>query len=72
MISPIRRKAEQLDTEARLPQDNWLARRTEAIQGHQQSVANGVQALRDIGSIIIGGNISTDLQTNPLQNPQTP
>lgn len=61
MTSPLRRKAEQLAAEASLPQDNWLARRLKSIQDHEQSVNTGMRVLRDIGSIILNGRISTNL-----------
>jgi len=68
MSSPIRRKAEQIAADAALPQDNWLARRIETIRGHETSVSNGIWALRDIGSLILAGRISTDLliENGPL------
>lgn len=61
MTYPVRRKAQQLAAEACLPEDDWHARRLETIKNHEESVKNSMQALRSMGSVILAGQISTDL-----------
>ena len=61
MTSPMRRKAQELVDEAKLPADNWLAGRTETMESHAPSVDNVINALRDMGALILDKRVSTDL-----------
>jgi hypothetical protein len=61
MNSPLRRKAQKLAHDEKLPTDNWLMRRAETMKSHAPSVNAVIGALRDMGALILDKRISTDL-----------
>lgn len=53
--------ASQLDHEARLPADNWLARRMQTASSHTESIAAIAKTIRQMGDAVLNNRISTDL-----------
>ena len=71
MTSPFERKRQQLADEAKLPADNWLARRVANVDAHQPSIRTVAETLRDMGRLFLDRRVSTNLRPevhNDMQN----
>ena len=60
--------AERLDTEAKLPDDNWLGKRIDAIKSHEPSIQAALETIDNLGHILLEGRVSTDLRVHGTNN----
>ena len=62
MTSPFQMAAERLDKESKLPDDDWLNRRVDAIKSHEPNIRAALETIDNLGHILLEGRASTDLR----------
>lgn len=61
MTSPLDEASARLNYEGKLPADNWLMRRTQGIEVHQESMLATMRAIVTMGERVLQDRVSTDL-----------
>lgn len=68
MSSPFEKTAADLNREAALPDDNWLARRLDAIKSHEPNIETITNTIDKMGHVLLEGRVSTDLRIHTVHN----
>ena len=68
MSSPFEKTAADLNHEAALPVDNWLARRFDSIRSHEKNIETVINTIDKMGHVLLEGRVSTDLRMHQTSN----